>query len=111
MTTFRISKFGLRIFSMGLALGLLLSPLAVEAQQLENAPHAFVHFPRGCPPRIGRLEALRHGLRELGWIEGKNLVIELRLAESRRSCRRSLRRWFGRNSTSLSSQTLLRRWP
>jgi len=84
MTTFRISKFGLRIFSMGLALGLLLSPLAVEAQQAGKTPRiAFVHFPaRLSPTALAGLEALRHGLRELGWIEGKKLVIELRLAES-----------------------------
>jgi putative ABC transport system substrate-binding protein len=29
------------------------------------------------------LDALRHGLRELGWVEGQNLVIEWRFAEGR----------------------------
>lgn len=31
----------------------------------------------GAPP----LEAFRQGLRELGWVEGQNLVVEYRLAE------------------------------
>ena len=44
---------------------------------------AFVHFPaRLSPIAAAGLEALRQGLRELGWIEGKHFVIELRLAES-----------------------------
>jgi putative ABC transport system substrate-binding protein len=33
----------------------------------------------GAPP----LEAFRQGLRELGWVEGQNLVVEYRLAEGR----------------------------
>jgi ABC-type uncharacterized transport system substrate-binding protein len=61
-----------------LAVILLLAPLAAVAQQ-----------PPGKTARIGFLgdvpsfldEAFRQGLRELGWVEGQNIVIEYRAAE------------------------------
>jgi len=63
-----------------LTLGMLAAPLAAEAQQ-----------PVGKPARIGYLsfrsgpshleEAFRQGLRELGYVEGQNLVIEYRWAD------------------------------
>jgi len=73
-----------RIFACVLALGLLLSPLAVEAQQAGKTHRiAYVQFPtRLSPIAAAGLEALRQGLRDLGWIEGKDYVIELRMAES-----------------------------
>jgi putative ABC transport system substrate-binding protein len=66
---------------MTLALGLLVAPLAAEAQ------------PPGKVPRIGWLslaapsgtqyflDVFRQGLRELGWVEGQNIAIESRHAE------------------------------
>src|SRR5215470_3930130 len=62
-----------------LALGLL-APLASEAQEagkvwrigLLDALHA-----------LDRLESLRGGLRDLGYIEGKNIVVEYRSAEGK----------------------------
>jgi putative tryptophan/tyrosine transport system substrate-binding protein len=64
-----------------LVLSLCVAPLAVEAQQATK-----VH-------RIGRLsseranpenlEAFRQGLRDLGYVEGANLVLELRYAEGK----------------------------
>jgi ABC-type uncharacterized transport system substrate-binding protein len=63
-----------------LVLALLLAPLATEAQQAER------------PWRLGYLsaalggpalpEALRTALRELGYVEGQNLIVESRLAEA-----------------------------
>jgi putative ABC transport system substrate-binding protein len=66
-----------RAFLAAIAGGLLAAPLAVEAQEA------------GKSARIGLLgdvpsfldEAFREGLRELGYIEGQNIVIERRSAE------------------------------
>jgi putative ABC transport system substrate-binding protein len=72
-----------RTFLGALASGLLAAPLAAQAQ------------PPGKVYRIGMLErtspatnaanfeAFRRGLRELGYVEGKNLVIEYRSADGR----------------------------
>ena len=66
-----------------LALALLAAPLAAEAQLagkvyrigfLSTASHA-LH------PMTARLDALRQGLRELGYVEGRNIAVEQRSAE------------------------------
>jgi putative ABC transport system substrate-binding protein len=57
-------------------------PLAVRAQQPANV--ARIGFLRFGPAsaNAGRVEALRAGLRQLGYDEGKNIVIEFRWAET-----------------------------
>jgi hypothetical protein len=66
-------------FIVTLTLSLLVRPLTVTAQ------------PRSPVPRIGILtnaaeastplwEAFRHGLRDLGYVEGQNIVVEYRFA-------------------------------
>src|SRR6266702_5514343 len=57
-------------------------PLAVRAQQPARVPR--IGFLRFCPASAyaGRIEALRAGLRQLGYVEGKNIVIEFRRAET-----------------------------
>ena len=89
MKRLRIAERGLRIgtpaiFILALALALLVAPLAVEAQQAGKMSRiAYVQFPtRLSPIAAAGLEALRQGLRDLGRIEGKDYVIELRMAES-----------------------------
>ena len=69
--------------TMVLALcSLLLAPCsAVEAQQSAKMPRiGFLNalFPTTNPARI---EAFRQGLRDVGYVEGKNIVIEYRYAE------------------------------
>jgi putative ABC transport system substrate-binding protein len=72
-----------RAFIGGVGAGLIATPLALRAQQagriyriglLETVPAA---------QNATNLDALRKGLRDLGYVEGRNLVIEYRSAEGR----------------------------
>jgi putative ABC transport system substrate-binding protein len=64
-----------------LALGLVAAPLAVEAQQAERI--ARIGFLMAVPPSAvpTRIDAFRAGLHEMGYAEGKNIIIEWRSAE------------------------------
>jgi len=57
-------------------------PLPLRAQQSANVARiAFLRF-GPASANAGRIEALRAGLRQLGYVEGKNIVIEFRWAET-----------------------------
>jgi len=61
----------------------LLGPLAVRAQQAGKVFRIGLLIPETEPTstvRTAELEALRAGLRDLGWVEGKNIIIETRWA-------------------------------
>jgi putative tryptophan/tyrosine transport system substrate-binding protein len=62
-----------------LTLSLLAVPLATEAQPLAQIPRIGV-LVLGTPPHQG-FDALRHGLRELGYVEGQTIAFESRWAE------------------------------
>jgi putative ABC transport system substrate-binding protein len=64
-----------------LLLGLLATPGAVEAQPAQHIPR--LGFLSGGSPaaNAARVQTFRQGLRELGYVEGHNLVIEWRYAE------------------------------
>jgi putative tryptophan/tyrosine transport system substrate-binding protein len=66
-----------------LALGLLAAPLTADAQQAGKMPR--IGFLRATSPSDSPhlLDAFRQGLRELGWVEGQNIVIDYRFAEGR----------------------------
>jgi putative ABC transport system substrate-binding protein len=71
-----------RTFLCGLTLGTIALPLAAEAQQAGKVPRiGFLFF--GSPGPSRELDAFRQGLRELGYIEGQNIVIEVRFANGR----------------------------
>ncbi len=71
-----------REFIGTLAGGLLAMPLAAEAQQA--AKIARIGYLAGNLAAAPRLEeALRQGLRDLGYVEGRNVVIEIRDAEGK----------------------------
>lgn len=57
---------------------ILAAPLAVEAQQSGRVYRVGVLSPGTPPP--GRLDALRQGLRELGYEEGRNISLEWRFS-------------------------------
>src|SRR5215813_922966 len=61
-------------------------PLTAHAQQLASTVrHIGFLFPGGARTTAvrGQLEAFRQGLKEYGWIEGQNIIIEYRFAEGR----------------------------
>jgi putative ABC transport system substrate-binding protein len=68
-----------------LALGILVIPLAADAQQAGKV-WRIGWLVYGSPSPESSLvldEGLRQGLRDLGYIEGKNIAIEYRYAEGR----------------------------
>jgi putative ABC transport system substrate-binding protein len=71
------------VLTVILTLALLAVPLAAEAQEAKNVPR--IGFLSAASPAAvsGRIEAFRRGLRELGYVEGSNIVIEGRYAEGR----------------------------
>jgi ABC-type uncharacterized transport system substrate-binding protein len=67
-----------RTFLAMVPASLLAAPLAAEAQQ-PGKVHRIGYLGFGTPAAsASRVEALRAGLRDLGYVEGKNLVIEFR---------------------------------
>jgi len=82
---FRISNFGFRIWpraiSIGaLALGILAAPLVADSQQASRVPRIGY---LSSAPDMPLLVAFRQGLRDLGWVEGQNIAIEVRSAEGK----------------------------
>jgi putative ABC transport system substrate-binding protein len=70
----------MRLIGLVLTLSLILAPLAAEGQQPGKVWRiAYL----GSASASGRVEALRAGLRDLGYLEGKNIVIEYRGAEGK----------------------------
>jgi putative ABC transport system substrate-binding protein len=62
--------------------GALAAPLAAEAQQAGKVYPIGVMFVGFVDPQA-YLDAFRQGLRELGWMEGRNIELEVRAAEGK----------------------------
>jgi putative ABC transport system substrate-binding protein len=60
---------------------LLALPLAARAQQTAKIPRVGYLSASNALASSARVEAFREGLRELGYVEGKNIVIEFRYSE------------------------------
>src|SRR5690242_8439544 len=73
----------LRLLTPGLCAFLLAICISAEAQQPTKLPR-IGYLSTDSPSTIAvRIEAFREGLRELGYVEGKNIVIEWRFAEGK----------------------------
>ena len=72
-----------KIICLALSAMLFALSLSAEAQQPTKIPRiGYLGF--GSPSTIpDRIEAFRQGLRELGYVEGKNIIIEWRHAEGK----------------------------
>ncbi len=78
---FSIERSGKRkVFILGLCAFLLAARPSAEAQQPAKIPRIGY---AGAGSASIRINALRQGLRDLGWIEGKNIVIEQRYLEGK----------------------------
>ena len=78
----------------------------VEAQQPKKVPR--IGFPRSCHPKTpsARVEAFQQGLRDGGYVEGQNIVVEYRSARESRIGSLSLRpSSFNSKLMSLSHRT------
>jgi putative ABC transport system substrate-binding protein len=54
-----------------------------DAQQPKKIPHIGILIGSSLSANAARIEAFRQGLRELGYVEGKNFVIDFRSAEGK----------------------------
>ena len=68
---------------VSLALGLLVMPLATDAQQAAKVPRIGWLAPAARVSAEHLVQAFLRGLRDLGWVEGQNIVIEWRFAEGK----------------------------
>ena len=68
---------------MVLALGVLAAPLPARAQQARRTFRLGILEPVPATQNAANLDALRAALRELGYVEGRNLIIEYRSADGR----------------------------
>src|SRR3990172_11244000 len=78
----RIGRLG---FVVTVAVGILAAPLAANAQQQAKAARIGMLWTLSPehPEARALLDVFRQALRELGYIEGRNIVFEYRWAEGR----------------------------
>src|ERR1043166_713028 len=54
-----------------------------QAQQPKRIPRLGILFGASAPANFNRMEAFQRGLRELGYVEGKNILVEQRYADGK----------------------------
>ena len=75
-----VSKSNWRYAVVILGLALFAAPLTADAQRPSKVPRIGYLAPASDAPL---LEAFRQGLRDLGWVEGQNIALEVRSAEGK----------------------------
>ena len=88
MASVRSLEMPRRAFMAIIAGGLLAAPLAAGAQQVGKVPRIGVLT--FTPMTTGLQEAFRQGLRDHGYVEGQNILLEWRAAEGRPDRARAL---------------------
>ncbi len=74
----------LYVLILALSLALLAGPLAADAQQPAKVPRIGVLLLGTSPATVSpAIEAFRQGLRDLGYVEGQNITLELRWGEGK----------------------------
>ena len=73
-----------RAFLGALASGLFAAPFAAEAQQAEKVYRIGMPETSSQALNAANIDSFRRGLRELGYVEGKNLAIDYRSADGHR---------------------------
>jgi putative ABC transport system substrate-binding protein len=76
-------KASKNIVRFALAALLLALCVSAEAQQPKKQPRIGILFPSTAGTTTHLLDAFRQGLREFGYIEGENLLLEPRYAEAK----------------------------
>jgi putative tryptophan/tyrosine transport system substrate-binding protein len=71
------------VLSLLFVMVLLAVAVMAEAQQQTKVPRIGFLGGGSASANAGRIEAFRQGLREIGYVEGKNIVIEHRWAEGK----------------------------
>jgi hypothetical protein len=70
------------LFALCLVVAILLALcLSVDAQQSKKVPRVGFLSGAGAPSHRPSVEAFRQGLHDLGYVEGKNIVVEYRYPE------------------------------
>ena len=72
-----------KLGSFGLSVMLIALGVTAEAQQPKKVPRIGYLGGASLSANVTRIEAFKQGLRELGYVEGKNIVIEYRYAEEK----------------------------
>jgi putative tryptophan/tyrosine transport system substrate-binding protein len=75
-----MQRWTMSLFVM-LPLIILVTPLAAKAQPAAKVPRVGLLLPGSAAGYASRLEAFRHGLRDLGYVEGRTIRLESRFAD------------------------------
>ena len=68
----------MRLGVLALALVLVVLPLSAEAQRAGKVYRIGILSAGPVAPRAHQWDAFRQGLRELGYVEGRNILVEMR---------------------------------